>query len=61
MALLNWTELGEYSYRQISLYDMEWEDELDLEHFYVVASKFGGPIARVMKPKSLIMGIVHDN
>ena len=61
MALLNWTELGEYCYRQIELYDMQWENDRDLEYFYVTGAGFGGPVARLMRPDSLVMGIPDTN
>ena len=61
MATLNWTELSEVYYRQVHLYDMKWEQDLALEYFFIAAAKFGGPIARIMKPKSLILGIPKNN
>lgn len=61
MATLNWTELAEVYYRQIHLYDMKWEQDLALEYFFIAVAKFGGPIARIMKPKSLILGIPKNN
>ena len=48
-------------YRQVHLYDMKWEQDLALEYFFIAAAKFGGPIARIMKPKSLILGIPKNN
>lgn len=61
MATLNWTELNDAFYRQIHLFDMKWETDLALEYFHIAAAKFGGPIARIMKPKSLILGIPKNN
>ena len=61
MATLNWTELSDVYYRQIHLFDMKWEQDLALEYFHIAAAKFGGPIARIMKPKSLILGIPKNN
>lgn len=61
MALLNWTELGDICYRQVFQYDMKWEQDLAIEYFHIAAARFGGPIARIMKPKSLIMGIPNTN
>ena len=61
MATLNWTELSDMYYRQMHLYDMKWEQDLALEYFHIAAAKFGGPIARIMKPKSLILGIPKNN
>ena len=51
---MNWIELQELNYRQVHVYDMEWETGIPLTHFQVAIAKFGGPIARVLKPKTLV-------
>lgn len=61
MATLNWTELADVYYRQIHLYEMKWEQDLALEYFSIASAKLGGPIARIMKPKSLILGVPKNN
>jgi hypothetical protein len=50
MATLDWVELGEVYYRSIPVYDMKWEQDLGIEHFYKCAARYGGPIARMMIP-----------
>lgn len=51
---MNWIELANLNYRQVPIYEMEWEKTLPLSHFCVAMAKFGGPIARVLKPKTLV-------
>lgn len=51
---MNWIELQDLNYRQVPVYDMEWETGIPLAHFVVAIAKFGGPVARVLKPKTLV-------
>ena len=51
---MNWIELEDLNYRQLPIYDMTWETGIPLSHFQVAIAKFGGPIARVLKPKTLV-------
>jgi hypothetical protein len=44
MANLNWIELGDVYYNQANLYDLSWEQELEIEHFIVAGARYGGPI-----------------
>ena len=61
MATLDWVELGPYYYRSTHIYDMQWEQDLGIEHFYKCAARFGGPIARMMIPDQVIFGIPETN
>lgn len=61
MEPYDWTDLGDFAYRQLELYQMKWEKDVDLEFFHVAGAKFGGPIARLIKAGALIMGVPDIN
>eukprot|EP00795_Rhopilema_esculentum_P014842 gene14842-5965_t len=41
----NWNPLGEVYYRTVEVYDMLWQDKINLSRYKVAAGTFGGPIA----------------
>lgn len=43
----DWHPLGAILYRKWGVYDMQWDERIRLENFYVCGAPFGGPIALI--------------
>ncbi|CAE7473755.1 ATR, partial [Symbiodinium sp. KB8] len=48
-----WEDFGDASTREVVLFSMEWDSEMDLENCIVAAGQYGGPIAVARNPHKM--------
>ncbi|ESO96565.1 hypothetical protein LOTGIDRAFT_115951 [Lottia gigantea] len=51
MATADWNPLGDVYYRNVELYQMEWNGLIDLNHFMIAAAPYGGPVVLMKDEK----------